>query len=82
MDSDLQKKAQTLRPIVNIGKSGLTPQVIEEIKKHLKKRKLIKIKFLKNYRDTQEPELDKLLLQTGAKLIENKGFVVTLYNDA
>ncbi len=38
--------AHALPVLVRIGKAGLTPSVIEEIKKHLKKRRVIKVKFL------------------------------------
>ena len=48
-----KKKARELGtgldPIIRIGKSGLSDQVIDEIKKHIKKRNLIKVKILKAY---------------------------------
>jgi RNA-binding protein YhbY len=41
---------------VQIGKQGLVGTVIEEIKKHLKKRKLIKVKCLRYFLDSYEEE--------------------------
>ncbi len=46
----------TLEPIVQIGKNGLTETVIEEISKHLEKRKVVKIKCLKYFLDSIESE--------------------------
>lgn len=48
MDDDLRKKGKHLLPVVRVGKSGLTDSLIAEIKKHLKKKRLIKVKFLKS----------------------------------
>ena len=44
----LKSKAKLLQPVLRIGKYGLTENVINEIKKLLKKKKLIKIKILTN----------------------------------
>ncbi|MGB9636673.1 MAG: YhbY family RNA-binding protein, partial [Thermoplasmata archaeon] len=40
------QKLNELEATVRVGKNGLTLSVINEIKKQLKKRKVIKIKFL------------------------------------
>ncbi|MFW6013808.1 MAG: YhbY family RNA-binding protein [Nanoarchaeota archaeon] len=48
MDAEIKKQAKNLKPLVRVGKSGLTNTLLEEIKKHLKKRRLVKVKFLKN----------------------------------
>jgi RNA-binding protein len=45
---------------VQIGKNGLNDNVIEEIKKHLKKRKLIKIKCLRYFIDSYDDETTPL----------------------
>lgn len=51
MNKELVKRAKTISPCMNIGKNGLTDNVIQEIKIHLKKNKLIKVKLLKSFAD-------------------------------
>lgn len=71
----------SLDPILQVGKGGLTPSVIEEIKRQLKDYKLIKIKLLKSsMEESPREELGKKLAEeTRAELIEVKGHTVVLY---
>jgi len=45
--ASLQEQARLLQPLVRIGKNGITPGIIEEIKKHVQKKHLVKIKLLR-----------------------------------
>ncbi len=78
---ELVAKAKLLEPVLRIGKSGLTENVITEIKKQLQKKKLIKIKFLKPALvDKDRKELAKEIAEkTEAELIHQVGFVIVLY---
>ena len=80
---ELKSKAMALEPIIIVGKSGLTDSVIKEIKIQLKKRKLIKIKFLRSIvKEKGKKELAKELADTtGSKIIIQVGFVVVLYKE-
>jgi len=80
---ELKAQAQTLEAVVRVGKNGLTPSVIEEIKNHLKRKKVIKIKFLKSLMDAADKNklFDELLEKTGAKLVHKVGFVATIYKE-
>ena len=62
-------------PAINIGKKGVTDQVIVEIKKFLKNKRIIKIKFLKNILDDHDvEELSQVILdKTNAVLIDSRG---------
>lgn len=77
----LKKDAHALKPLVQIGKHGLTPESLIEIQKHLKRKKLIKIKFLKNILDsTDKKELIATLEKSlNAQVISVVGSVCTLY---
>ncbi len=79
--SELRKTAYALKPSVQIGKSGFTPSVVDEIKRQLTQKKLVKVKLLKGLIDTmQKNEAVDLLVQlTGAVLVHKVGFVVVLY---
>ncbi|MBR9676800.1 YhbY family RNA-binding protein [Candidatus Woesearchaeota archaeon] len=78
---ELLVKASALKPIVQIGKNGLTKTVIEEIIKHLKKRKLIKVKLLKSIVSNADKKLlvDELVAKTNSTRLQVVGSVVTLY---
>jgi RNA-binding protein len=76
----LTEKAKLLEPILRIGKSGLTPGVIEEIKRQLKKRRLIKVKFLRSAaNDKSKKEFaEEVADKTDSELIHQVGFVIVL----
>ena len=76
---ELQKKAQTLKPVLNIGKAGITPTVIGEISKQLKKHKLIKVKLLKNVDEDRKEVAQLIAEKTEATLISVVGSVITLH---
>ncbi len=77
----LKKKARDLNPIIRIGKQGLTDNIIGEIKKQLKLRHLIKIKFLKSFVDSTDKHesAEKIITETNSKLIERKGNTLVIY---
>jgi RNA-binding protein len=78
---ELAEKAKQLEPILRIGKSGLTENVIEEIKIQLKENKLIKIKLLRAFIEGKDKkEVGKeIASKTDSELINQVGFVVVLY---
>ena len=77
----LVEKAKYLEPIIRIGKSGLTQGTINEIKRQLEKKKLIKIKLLRAFvQDKDRKEIAREIAQkTNSELIHQVGFVVVLY---
>ncbi len=78
---ELRKKAKALEPIVRIGKGGLSESMIDEIKRHLKVKKLIKVKLLKNfiYGKDKKEIIDDIVNQTESILVEKKGFVIVIH---
>ena len=79
----MKSDARLLMPIVRIGKNGLTPGVIEEIKVHLKKRKLIKVRALRSALMDKERGYIKALAsemaeKTGSDVIQVIGFNIVL----
>ncbi len=68
-----------LKATVQIGKSGITPEIIEEIKMQLKKRKVVKIKFLKNAdRRNFKVKAEFIAKRANAELVEIRGFTMVL----
>ena len=65
---------QDLKPTVWIGKQGCTETMIDEIVEQLKKRKMIKVKWLQNAQI--DPEM--VASQAHAKLVEVRGRTMVL----
>jgi len=65
---------QDLKPTVWIGKQGCTETMIDEIVEQLKKRTLIKVKWLQNIQI--DPE--NVALQARATLVEVRGRTMVL----
>ena len=80
MKRDLRARVHNLIPSVHIGKAGLTPGIIEETKRLLKKEKIIKVKFLSSAFSTgSKKELIKELAEKAeSRVLHAVGFVVTL----
>ena len=80
MKRDLRARVHNLVPSVHIGKAGLTPGIIEETKRILKKEKIIKVKFLSSAFSTgNKKELIKELAEKAeSRVLHAVGFVVTL----
>lgn len=77
----LKNKGLGLKPVVNIGKNGITPAAVEQINRVLKKQKLIKIKMNKGSLDEKPRKeiADSLLQKIDAELIDFRGFNLVLF---
>ncbi|MHA1950478.1 MAG: YhbY family RNA-binding protein [Candidatus Thorarchaeota archaeon] len=67
--------------MTQIGKGGVSDNVIEEVKRLLKKHRYMKVRILRNaIGDTNKTELVKLLCQkTGARLDGMRGNTAVIY---
>ena len=74
MDNQNDRSMQDLKPTVWIGKQGCTETMIEEIISQLKKRKLIKVKWLQS----TEVDPESVAHQAKATLIEVRGRTMVL----
>ena len=77
----LRTEATKIKPILNIGKNGITDSVMEEIKKQVKANRLIKIKMLKTSAEGEDikSSAEKLAEATKTTLIDVRGSTVVLY---
>ena len=80
---ELRTKGRLLKPVINIGKSGITGSQIIHIKRILKKKKLIKIKFNRSALEDKDKRelLSELLEKTSAHLIDFTGFNALICDD-
>lgn len=80
----LRGKAKLMEPLVRIGKNGITDSVVEQVRRLLVKRELVKIKFLRSFIDNNDRKAGskRLAAKLGAELIDQVGFVLVLYRKA
>lgn len=78
---ELKKLSSDLEPAINIGKSGITESLIEELKKQLKLKKLVKVRILRNAEESADMDEAgaSLAESTDSYLIDIRGRTVTLY---
>ena len=74
----LKAKGQHLEPVVRVGKSGLTPSVVQAIEQALNSHELIKIRF-DHDRDERKALARQVVGATGAALIMQVGKVAVFY---
>jgi RNA-binding protein len=78
----LRSKAHHLTPIVQVGKSGVTANLVDQVDLELETRELLKVSVL----DTSPMERDEvgeiLVEETGAEWVQAIGRTVVLYRRA
>ena len=67
-----------LQPLVRIGKNGLTPGIVEEIKKQLKKHPVVKIKLLHAFHEDKHVTAETLAEECNAELVRVVGKTIVL----
>jgi RNA-binding protein len=74
MSNQPDRSMQDLKPTVWIGKQGCTETMIDEIVEQLKKRKMIKVKWLQNI----EIDPETVASQAKATLVDVRGRTLVL----
>ncbi|SER62933.1 ribosome assembly RNA-binding protein YhbY [Lachnobacterium bovis] len=78
----LSSLASTLTPIFQVGKSSLTPEIVEAINLALEKRELIKISVLKNCADDPREIAEIMGERTHSTVVRVIGKKIILYRKA
>ena len=83
MNPTLTKKELMNRSLstitINIGKSGINENVIEEIKRQLKAHQVIKLKFAKNISSHKQDYISNIIKKSNSKLIDLRGNVAVIF---
>ena len=77
----LKSCAHGLKPVIQIGKAGLTKEVLESIAKGLASHELMKIKFIA-FKEEKQDFIEPILEHTGAAHVSTIGHILTLYREA
>ena len=74
----LRAKAHDLKPVILIGKSGLTNGCIQSINEAVESQELIKIKFLE-HKDNKKSLSEIICTKTDSEIIGNIGHTIMLF---
>lgn len=78
----LKGLAMTMEPILQIGKSSLTPEFTEAVDEALEARELIKINVLKNCMDDPKIIAQALGERTRSQVVQVIGKKIVLYRES
>lgn len=78
----LRSLAMTMDPIFQVGKSSLTPELIEALREAIDARELIKISVLKNCADDPRAIAEVIAERTRSEVVQVVGKKITLYKEA
>jgi putative YhbY family RNA-binding protein len=79
---ELKARAHALDPVVLVGGSGLSPQVLAEIDRNLRSHELVKVRVNSADRAMREAILGEICRQTGAQAVQHIGKVLVLFRES
>lgn len=77
--SNLRSMAQTLSPVTQVGKGGISENLISSLSDALDAREIIKVSVLNNAEDDAAETATNLAESLGAEVVEVKGKKIVLY---
>ena len=75
----LKQAAHHLKPVIQIGKKGISPSLIQEINQALEAHELIKIQVLSPEKPNIEADTDAITSYTGACHIATIGNIIIMF---
>ena len=77
----LKSLAMTMEPILQLGKSCVTPEFTKSVNESLEARELIKISVLQNCMDDPSQMAQVLAERTGSQVVQVIGKKIVLYKE-
>ena len=77
----LKAHAHSLKPVVRLGQSGLTSNVLDEIESAITHHELIKVKVSAVDRDDKKAIIQEIADKTASELIQSIGFMAVFYRE-
>lgn len=75
----LRSLSNQINPIFQVGKQGISDNLIKQLNDALKARELIKIKVLENVEAPVKDIAEEISLQTDSIIVQIMGNIITLY---
>ncbi|MFB2623203.1 MULTISPECIES: YhbY family RNA-binding protein [Methanothermobacter] len=64
---------------INVGKAGVTENLIEEVRRQLKANELIKVRIARTVASQKESYITEIVEKTNSKLIDLRGNVAIIF---
>lgn len=78
----LRAKANHLKPIFQVGKTGVSENMVVQINEALEKRELFKISILQNCMEDKETVAEQVAKATKGEIVQIIGNVIVLYKES
>lgn len=78
----LKSLANTLNPLQQVGKNGISDSFIKQLDKSLEDHELVKINVLNNSPDEAKDIIDEILEATGSEFVQQLGNKLTIYRES
>ena len=78
----LKKISHGYKPLVNIGKGGISENTLKQIDDTLNKREIMKIKILNNNLDDRDMLIDEILTKLDCEFVRYMGNSLTIYRES
>lgn len=78
----LKKEAHHLQAIFQVGKAGLTDEIVKQIDEALEKRELIKISLLQNTDETTDEVATKIAKELDATVVQEIGKTIIFFRES
>ena len=77
---EMRRESKVMAPKIQVGKNGLTEQIIKNIKDEISRHGIVKIKILKAYIESHDKKeaFKDIADRTNAKIVHTLGFTITL----
>ena len=75
----LKSLAMTMDPVIHVGKSSVTPELITSVDEAIEKRELIKLAVLKNCMDDPKEIANVIAERTRSQVVQVIGKKIVLY---
>jgi len=75
----LKQLAHSRKPVVLLGSSGLTDNVLAALHEALQRHELVKVKITAGDRDERDKIIQTLVEQSKAELVQRVGHIATLF---
>jgi RNA-binding protein len=76
--AQLKGAAQHLEATVHVGKDGVTAEVVAEVAKQLKSKRLVKVRLLPSVEEDRHAVAERLASEASAALVEVRGRTAVL----
>ncbi len=77
--SYLKKLSHGMKPIIQVGKEGVTPSLIKQISETIHKRELIKISVLESCPEEVDEVMEKIIERAKCQYVQSIGRKLTIY---